>query len=210
MGYAFVGLHVGVGVANWIHDPRFQNVRVAGDGPANAYQSGDSGHVNGILTPLDAAIQEAKVAGASVLSYNPTSSPIADLTESVLSKIFFTGSLEREISTSLSGLTNITLQGFSQGGIIASNVALAMGLKDQRNVISQLNVVSTQISQVRVAISGAVGGGLSFGKETITYGAKSIFDFSNALGPDLRPHYFLGGTLGLTIMPVGIANHRAQ
>jgi RHS repeat-associated protein len=212
LGYAFVGLHVATGVANWIHDPRFKTVRL--DGGGSGINSGDKVYVNGVLTPLEKtkgfandALSEAGYVGADVLAYNPTSSPIADLVESVFSKMFFTGSIERQIAGSLNGLTNIGLSGFSQGGIIASNAALGLGLSDQRDVINQLTVNSTQVSQIRVGISGAISGGLKFSDRGIIYGTGSRLDFSNALGPNLRPSYFLGGVLGLTALPVGIANH---
>ena len=109
---------------------------------------------------------------------------------------------------SLNGISDIALSGFSQGGIIASNVALGLGLKDQRNVINQLKVVSTQVSQIRVAVSGAVGGGLSWGGKTIIYSSGSPLDFSNALEPNINPVYFLGGVAGLAALPVGVSNHR--
>jgi hypothetical protein len=203
MAYAFVGLHVATGIANWMHDPRFQNVRVSGNGPASTYQSGDVGYVNGIDTSLETAMKDAKQVGASMLSYNPTSSPIADLTESLFSKVFFTGSVERQLSTSLTGLTDITLKGFSQGGIIASNVALSLGLTDQRHVLSQLTVGSTQISQVRFAISGAIGG---LDSRHLLY-KTGMWDFSAFLAPHLNPINFSGGIAGAAILPVGIQNH---
>ena len=91
LGYAFVGLHVATGVANWVHDPRFSTVRL--DGGAGGIQSGDKVHINGMLTPLDKtqgfaidAMSEARSVGANVLAYNPTSSPIADLVESIFSR----------------------------------------------------------------------------------------------------------------------------
>ena len=91
--------------------------------------------------------------------------------------------------------------------MIASNTALALGLKDQRNVISQLRVYSTQISQARVAVSGAIGGGLTWQK-TVMYGVGSAWDFSNALGPNMGPA-FLSGVVGLSALPViGVPNHR--
>lgn len=212
LGYGFLGLQVGVGIANWIHDPRFQTVRL--DGGAGGIQSGDKVHVNGMLTPLDKtagfannALDEARYVGAEVLAYNPTSSPIADLVEATFSKMFFTGSIERQLSGSLAGLSGIGLSGFSQGGIIASNTALGLGLTDQRNVLKALTVNSTQVSQIRVGISGAIGGGLRFANKSLTYGTGSWLDFSNALGPNLRPNYFIGGVLGLTVLPVGISHH---
>jgi len=213
LGYAFVGLHVGTGIANWIHDPRFKTIRL--DGSGSGIHSGEKVAVNGILTPLDKtegfsgnALAWAANDGANVLAYNPTSSPIADLTEAFFEKLTFTGSVERQLMGGLSGLSGIQLAGFSQGGIIASNAALGLGLLDQRSVLSQLTVGSTQVNQIRVALSGAIGGGLSFGNKTITYGTGSMWDFSNALGLNINPKNLLGGSIGLGIAPFGISQHR--
>jgi hypothetical protein len=125
----------------------------------------------------------------------------------MLDKLLFTSSITRQLSRALIGKESIHLMGFSQGGIIASNVALSLGMRGHQNIINKLTVGSTQISQIRVAVSGAIAGGLRFSNESIRYGSGSHWDFSGFLGPDLRYKYFLGGAVGLTILPVGIKNH---
>lgn len=63
----------------------------------------------------------------------------------------------------------------------------------------------TQISQVRVYLSGAIGGGLGAPNITYTYG--NVFDFSNALGPNLWPPALIGGSVGLGLLPLGVGSH---
>ncbi len=214
LGYAALGtgaLYMGVnilkGIKDWLYEDRFNTYDTTFEEPVYV-QSGDRVHVNGVVSDLKEAIVEAKSAPfkANVLANNPTSGPIADLTEAFFDKLTFTSSVSRQLGRSLSGLSNISLSGFSQGGIIASNTTLQLGLMDQRNVVSQLRVGSTQISQIRVLLSGGIGAGLSRGQ--ITYGAGSMWDFSNFLGPNLNLKYFAGGAVGTAFLPfVGMPNH---
>ncbi|MFA6378972.1 MAG: hypothetical protein WCX16_04225, partial [Candidatus Omnitrophota bacterium] len=202
----YAGINILKGVKDWIYEDRFGTFDVATKGKA-AIQPGNRVHVNGMATGFDDAVAEAgsRNFNADILAYNPSSGPIADLTESFLDKATFTSSISRQLGGQLSGLSNISLSGFSQGGMIASNTSIGLGLQGQRHVLSQLRVDSTQISQIRVWFSGAIGSGLS--RVQITYGTGSMFDFSNFLGPNLNPVNFSGGTLGVAILPFGIVHH---
>ncbi len=202
-GALYMGANVAKGIKDWAYENRFDTYDAVFEEPAYV-QSGQSVHVNGILTDTPNALNEARFFKADILANNPTSGPIADLTEALLDKVAFTSSVSRQLGQSLSGLSNISLSGFSQGGMIASNTALQLGLLNQRSVISHLNVASSQISQVRVLLSGAAAG---LPRAQITYGAGSVFDFSNFLGPNMNPKYFAGGAIGAGIFPVGASHH---
>ncbi len=209
LGYAAMGMaatftvwNVGRGVRDWIHESRFRIVD--GFGRNATPVNGSHVHVNGVTTEFGGAIQEAfgKV-GADYLAYNPTSGAIADLTESLLGKLTFTSSISRQVANSISELHEVTLSGFSQGGIIASNAALNLGLRGQRDVLKHLTVGSTQVSQARVLLSGAIGG---LDSKHILY-KTGVWDFSNFLAPNLNLDSFTGGVVGTAILPVGIQNH---
>jgi len=207
----YAGVNVLKGIKDWAYENRFGFVRK--DGAGDFVQSGERVFINGVTTPLETqgrwegALEQAWKSGADVLAYNPSSGPIADLVEAGLGKLTFTSSLSRQISNRLIGLNGIHLAGFSQGGIIAANVALNLGLSDHRTVLSSLTVGSSQISQLRAVVTGAIGGGLQFSNKTLVYGTGSAWDFSGFLAPNLNPKYFLGGAVGTAALPVGIQNH---
>jgi hypothetical protein len=128
---------------------------------------------------------------------------VADLTESFLQKLFFTSSLDRQLANSLVGHKGISLSGHSQGAIIAANALLNLGLRNQRDVVSSVQYINTQISQPRAYLSAGLAG--TEGNRVI-YGSR-YFDFSNALGPNLQPAKFISGVIGLTYLPLGMDHH---
>ncbi|HSA31334.1 MAG TPA: RHS repeat-associated core domain-containing protein [Candidatus Omnitrophota bacterium] len=203
----YAGANVLKGIKDWAYENRFRFVRK--DSTGDFVQSGEHVFINGITTPLETqgrlegALEQAWRNGAEVLAYNPSSGPIADLIEAGLGKFTFTSSVSRQISNRLIGLKGIHLAGFSQGGIIASNVALNLGLRDQRNVLSSLTVGSSQVSQIRTFVSGAIGG---LNSRHVLY-KTGMWDFSGFLAPNLNPKHFLGGAVGTAVLPVGIQNH---
>ncbi len=198
----YLGANVLKGVKDWVYEDRFR--LVDGLGSDASVTNGSKVHVNGIVTDFGNAMTESfGDVGADFLAYNPSSGPIADLMEAGLGKLTFTSSMSRQLSNRLVGLNGIRLSGFSQGGIIASNVALNLGLRDQRQVLSSLTVGSTQVSQVRVLFSGATAG---LNSKHVLY-KTGMWDFSAFLGPHLNPRNFAAGSIGTAVLPLGIENH---
>lgn len=110
------------------------------------------------------------------------------------------------MANSLKGHRGITLAGHSQGAIIVSNTLLNLGLRDQRDVIHLAIFQNTQVTQPRAYLSAAVAG---VGGNYVTYGSR-YFDFSNALGPNLKPFKFASGLIGLAYLPLGMEHHALE
>lgn len=200
----YTGFNVLKGVKDWAYEDRFELFRMDGTGDS-VVRSQDRVHLNGVRTDFAGAMNEAQYYGADVLAFNPTSGPVADVVETALGKITLTSSVSRQLAGRLTGLNNISLSGFSQGGLMATNTMINLGFKDSRQVVYNLRIDSSPVNQVKAFVSGAIGGGLS--RPQINYGHGSMLDFTNFLGPNLNPVYFAGGVFGITILPVGIANH---
>ena len=200
---------VGIGVKNWIYDPRFKIIKAMYDQyEKRTYESyvEDDDHifVNGILNDEAAAVAGSRRVGAMKVAYNPTDGILADLTEAFLEKLTFTGSIERQLAAALADHRGIILSGHSQGGIIIGNTLLNMGLSGNRGAVSDAFFYNTQITRSRAYISSIISGVES---KHVTYFSR-YFDFSNALGPNLsEPDKFLSGVAGLLIIPVGIQHH---
>ncbi len=192
-GTAYMAWHIGLGMRDWAHEKRFGIYRK--DGAGDFIRDNESVFVNGMSTSLEGAngaLSQAWESGADVLAFNPTTSMIADLTEASLAKLLFTDSVSRQIANKMLGLRNIQIVGYSQGGIIAGNVMMNLGLRDQRTIINRAGFMSTQISQARMFLSAALAGIQSSGVRHSTH----VFDFSNVLGPHMNPVYFVGGLAG--------------
>lgn len=200
---------IGIGVARWWHEPRFDIYRETPMGtylPSRA-KNKERIFVNGILNDLDKAFANGRRANSSEVvkvAYNPSDGALADVTESFLQKLTFTSSLDRQLSRALAGRKEIILSGHSQGGIIIGNTMLNLGLRDQRDIVSEAIFFNTQISEPRARISAAMAG--VQGKH-VAYHSRH-FDFSNALGPNFTdPPKLLTGAVGLMYLPLGMKHH---
>ena len=196
----------GVGVYRWAYESRFRILKNPSFGlfVDSTIEDGDNVFVNGILNSEEYAFANGEKAftfRAFKVAYNPTDGPVADLTESFLQKLFFTSSIDRQLARALAGHKNIVLAGHSQGAIIASNALVNLGLRGQRNVVTDASFHNTQISAPRAYLSAAFAGSHAI------YGSR-YFDFSNALGPNLTdPLKFLSGIPGLLYLPYGVKHH---
>ena len=195
--YASMGLaatyaawHVGLGIRDWVHESRFRITDLKNN--IATPKSGDKIFVNGILTPYDGAVDQAAKAGANLLAHNPTTSAIADLTESFLGKITFTSSVSRQLANSLIGLEGITLTGYSQGAIIIGNTMLDLGLSSHRSVVAKAIFQASPLSQPEAYLSAAVAG---VSGNNVIYSNK-VFDVINITGPNLNPIKTAGGAVG--------------
>ena len=187
---------------DWIHENRFGLFDE--NGAVSSAASDSHVHINGIITDLDRAKNEAfKRIGADFLAYNPTSGPIADLTEAALGVLTGTSSMSRQVANSLVGLSNISLTGYSHGGIIAGNTLVNLGLRNQRAVVSRVGFISTQINQPRAYLSAALAG-IKGSNVTFT---THVFDFSNFVGLHTNPVNFIGGVGGTMTWFGGLNAH---
>lgn len=200
---------IGLGIYRWAYEPRFRILKTMYDpqyGPIedSTIEDGDHLFVNGIQNNEVYAIQNANKVNATKVGFNPPDGALADLTEAFLGKLFFTSSVDRQLAKALVGHKNITLSGHSQGAIIAANTLVNLGLRNERSVVRTAIFHNTQITSTRAYLSAALAG---INAPNITYGSR-YFDFSNALGPNLRePMKFISGLAGLTYLPLGMENH---
>lgn len=202
---------VGIGVLRWAHEPRFKILKKVGylEYADSSIEDYDNIFVNGVLNSREYAFANAEKiykTKAFKVAYNPSDSALADLTESFLQKLLFTSSFDRQLANALEGHRGINLAGHSQGAIIISNTLLNLGFRDQRNVIHRAIFQNTQITQTRAYLSAAVAG---VGGNYVTYGSR-YFDFSNALGPNIKPLKFASGLIGLAYLPLGVEHHALE
>ncbi|MBN1521804.1 MAG: hypothetical protein JW928_04660 [Candidatus Aureabacteria bacterium] len=196
-GYAAQGLaavafawEVGKGIKDWVHDPRagWFDLNANPVSPADIPENSKI-LVNGITTEFKPAIQNAIEEGADYLFYNPTSGPVADLTESLLQKITFTSSVDRQLASGLRQISGkISIIAHSQGTIVTANALLNNGLRGQANV-SSVNYLAAAVSQPRAFISAWMSGSKAY------YGTN-FYDPINLAGPNINPFKFLGGLAG--------------
>ena len=199
---------IGIGIVRWAHDPRFRILKTMYDpqgGPIEEsyIEDGDHVFINGMQNNEVYAIQNANKVYATKVAFNPPDGALADLTESLLQKMLFTSSIDRQLAGELVGHKGIVLTGHSQGAIIAANTVLNLGLSGNAGVVKRIDYRNTQITQFRAYVSAVIGG---VNKANITYGSR-YFDFSNALGPNLQPSKFVSGLIGLTYLPLGMDHH---
>jgi len=204
--------NMGVGIYRWASESRYGILK--SNSGNNSYtrssiEDGDNLFINGILNTYWDAFDNGKKVykqNAFKVAYNPTDGVVADITESFLQKLTFTSSFSRQLARDLSGHKGVTLAGHSQGGIIAGNTLLNLGIRDQRNVIEQAVFRNTQISRTRANLSGAMAG---LNSKHVFYGSR-YFDPSNVGGPNLsEPLKFLSGIPGL-YLPFGVEHHGIQ
>jgi hypothetical protein len=190
---------VGIGVKNWISEPRFKVIDLQNH--LSILKNFDNIFVNGILNNEEYAIENAIKAGSNKVAYNSTDGPLADVVEAFLQKLTFTSSFDRQLAKALVGHRNITLAGHSQGAIIVANTLINLGLRDQRNVVQYVSYINTQISQPRAFLSAAIGGA-----NHVEYGSRT-WDPSNFAGPNIDPVKFASGIIGLVGGGFGINYH---
>lgn len=190
LGGAYTGFHAGLGIKDWIHEPRFRIV----DSKKNILkpQPGDKVYVNGAVENFGSAINAARELGADKLAYNPTTSVFADFTEAALQKLTFTSSVDRQLANSLIGLEGISLVGYSQGSLITSNTLLNLGLRGHRNTFTSAKFLASPLTQPRAYLSAAISG---IAKPFVAY-ETNYFDPINVLGASFHPVKMTSGAVG--------------
>lgn len=200
----------GVGIYRWAYESRFRILKNPSYGvyAGSSIEDYDNVFVNGILNNEQYAFENAEKANgyqykSLKVAYNPTDGPLADITETFLQKLFFTSSVDRQLAKALAGHKGIVLSGHSQGAIIAANALVNLGLRGQRNVVTDAMFYNTQISSQRAYLSAGLGG---INGRHVTYGTR-YFDPSNVAGLNVTdPLKFLSGIPGL-YLPFGVAHH---
>ena len=199
---------IGKGAYRWAHESRYGVLEEESGNTwiTSSIEDDDNIFINGILNTYSDAFSNGRRVyknEAFKVAYNPTDGPVADITESFLQKLFFTSSFDRQLARDLSGHKGITLAGHSQGGIIAANTLLNLGIRGQRDVVEKTIFYNTQISAPRAYLSSAMAG---VNSKFVTYGSR-YFDPSNVAGPNItEPLKFLSGIPGL-YLPFGVDHH---
>lgn len=191
VGAGYLAWNVGVGVANWIYEPNAR-VILPGGGTGTAQDIDRYGEifVPGINTTEEASINIATKKDIPVF-YNPSHGSIADVTESFLEKITFTGSVDRQFASVLNQTTNpINIIAHSQGTIITSNALVQLGFTGQKLAEgSKVAYMAAAISQPRAIISAFMG------RAAASY-TTNLFDPISVTGPNVNPVKFFGGMAG--------------
>jgi RHS repeat-associated protein len=207
LNIAYGAAQVGEGIRTWLHEPGFKLENANTGETIDALHNHDHLFVPGVNTPEDLARSQAtggKFGVNNVLVNNPRHGLIADVTEAALEKFVGPSSVTKQLAEKMTGLSGITLTGYSQGGIISASTAEVLASEGQAGVISRLTVVNTQVS---AATFYQAARSIGLNRDNAIYRSGSMWDFSNFLAPSLNAKTFLGGAVGTALLPFGIHNH---